>query len=125
LKEASGALGCIVICTQSCTPCKLFGWPTSQLMEVLLKVTLALEHHLNTRLQPFWLADVQYVLPDNPSKSNKRGWLNLFIFLDIFYFDLVYALKAPATQLFSAAVSMATEVMPMEQQCMLASVAPT
>lgn len=78
------------------------------------------EHHLNSRLQPFWLADVQYVLLDRPSESNG----NKLIYSPL-YFDSVHALKVVATQLFSAAVSMATEVMPMEQQCMLASVAPT
>jgi hypothetical protein len=39
-------------------------------MEVLLKEVLD-EHHLNSRLQPFWLADVQYVLLDNPSESKQ------------------------------------------------------
>jgi hypothetical protein len=70
LKEAIGVPGCSATCTQSCTPCRLFGWPITQLMEVLLKDVLD-EHHLNSRLQPFWLADVQYVLLDNPSESKQ------------------------------------------------------
>lgn len=53
-------------------------------------------------------------------KWNRFNW-----FYRGFWCVQVYALKVLAMQLFSAADSMATEVMPMEQQCMLASVEPT